>query len=494
MKKTVRIIAMLLGLLIILPSVIACGENTNTPSDTTTSVVESKSDVTTLSEEERNNPNLESVNWNGAEFVILYNGNDLEPNLDFAATEESGSLLNDAVYKRNAAIEEKHQLKISGSHESDSAISSNVTNVNKSGDTAIHLVEVNQNYSMTLAINGQSAEISALKNVNTEKPYWNSKLLKGSSIANKNYFAYSDANVHAFGATPVTIFNKEVHKDFQLDDLYKLVSDGKWTYDRMSEMVKKVTGDLDGDQKITKDDRLGMIANNFCVDCFISGTGYMMLTKDENDLPQISYNNEEFYNIIEGMKNLLSADNGMFLVDRTDTSTEAREYWTEWAMTSNRALFWIGNFKCVERLRAMETDFGVIPMPKFNEDQENYAIHMQANIGAAMSVPAMVDCLDDVSTILEDIAYQSYLQVMPQYMEVLIQGQLVRDSDSLVSINIIRNSYYCDLGFMLGNFGVSILTSCRSIVTGNGNTASTLTPVTRVNEKKIKELVSKFSA
>ena len=82
-------------------------------------------------------------------------------------------------------------------------------------------------------------------------------ILEGSSIEGKNYFAYSDANIHAYGATPCVLFNKELLASFQLGDIYKIVTDGKWTFDAMSTMIQTVTGDLNGDGVITKDDRLG---------------------------------------------------------------------------------------------------------------------------------------------------------------------------------------------------------------------------------------------
>ena len=472
MKNFLRIIALLLSVLLV-GSVIGCA-TPETPDDTTAAEQTSGETVAETEEQDLVNPNLDPLNWNEEEFHILYNGNDLEPNLDFVAEDINGSLLNDAVYNRNLFIAKKHNLKITYQFDSDSNHVKTIENNIAGGTDIAQLVEVNQNYSMTMAIKGDLIELGELKNIDLDKPYWYSGLLSGSSLANKNYFAYSDANVHAFGATPVTIFNKTVHSDHNLDDLYKIVTDGGWTHEVMSKMVQAVTADKDGDGVITKDDYLGMIANTFCIDCFISGSGYQMITKDADDMPVLQIKDETFYNIIESIKSLCAAENGMFLVDRTSTATEAREYWTEHAITENRALFWIGNFKCVERLRVSDTDFGVVPIPKVNSDQQEYKVHMQANIGAAMSVPVSAAArADDISVILEDIAYQSYLNVMPQYMEVLIQGQSIRDSDSLVCIQIIRNAYYCDMGFMLGNYGLAILTAMRTVVQNNSavNTA-----------------------
>lgn len=494
MKKLVSAVALLCAILLLLPLAVSCAKPDDPAEEQTTAEPVSTEEVQTEPDDDtKYDPHLGSVEWGGRDFRILYNGNELEPNLDFVAEDLNGGLLNDAVYERNAAIQEKHGIKIVSEYQKDSEIMNLVQKSNMAGDGYYQLVEANQNYSMSMALAGELAELSDLENVNTEKPYWSASLLKGSSIAGKNYFAYSDANVHAFGATPCTIFNKKVQQAFALPDIYQLVADGTWTHAAMSEMIQKVTGDLDGDGKITKDDRLGMIANTFCIDCFISGSGYNLILKDDADLPVLNIQNEAFYDIIASITDLLSVEKGMFLVDRTSTATEAREYWTEWAITSDRALFWIGNFKCVERLRTMPTDFGVVPIPKVNENQQNYSIHMQANIGAAMSVPVKVKDIEDISTIIEDIAYQSFLTVMPKYMNVLIEGQLVRDVESLSAIQTIRKAYYCDMGFMLGNFGISILTLMRSTVMEGADCASSLKGSINIYKKKLEDIRKEHS-
>lgn len=496
MKKSLRtgLTAVILALLILLSAALySCADKTDPETDVTTvAATDAAPDESAAETAPDYDPHVEPVDWGGEEFIVVYNGNDVEPNLDFIAEDINGATLNDAVYNRNAVIRDKHKLVFKTVYMTDANISNAVTASMKTGDVVGHLVEANQTYSLTMSINGALRELGELSGINLEKPYWNSAFLSGSSIKGKNYFAYSDANIHAFGATPCTIFNKTVHKDFGLENIYEIVDEGGWTYAKMSEMVKAVTGDIDGDQKITKDDRLGMIANTFCIDCFISGSGHMMVVKDENDLPTLDIMNENFYNIVEGIKSLCSAENGMFLVDRVSTETEAREYWTERAITSDRALFWIGNFKCVERLRSSPADFGVVPIPKANADQKEYKIHMQANIGAAMSVPKSAPDEDKISLILEDVAYESYKTVMPAYMEVLIQGQSIRDVESLKCIQLIRKSYYSDMGFMLGSYGINVLGNCRSIVKDNLDIVSNLKTAAGQYAKSLNNLVKKM--
>ncbi len=495
MKRSYKAIAALLLMGMLLPLAACAGDDAKT-TDTTAAPAVGSDAVTTepVPEVDPNDPQLEAVDYGGDSFDILYNGNDLEPNKDFDAAEITGEPLNDAIYKRNKAIEDKYKVVIAAEYMTDANIQSAVQKSVNANDGNYDLLEANLNYSLQMGANGLLTELRDIPVIDLDKPYWSSIALKGASINNKNYFVYSDANIHAFGATPCILFNKQVHEDYKLEDLYKLVEEGKWTMDKMSEMVVQIAGDHDGDGDMDKDDRWGLIANNFCVDCLISGTGYSMITKDENDLPVLNFNTEQFYNILEKMKQLCAVENGSFIVDRTSTATEAREYWTEYAITENRALFWIGNLKCVERLRSMETDFGIVPMPKYDESQENYAIHCQANIGAAMSVPAIVKDIEMVGTILEDIAWMSSQTVLPTYYDIVLEGRNFRDPESIVTLNIMRDTLYCDLGFMTSSYGIAILTQCRTIITNNGLAASTLSKVTKVYEKQLDRLTTSFTA
>ena len=493
MNRITRMVSALLAGLMLSTTLLACGKSNEEGQTTTTVSADSTTSAvteTTIDPMIANDPKLTADNWGGAEFVIIYNGSEVEPNKDFNAEALNGNVLNDAIYNRNMAIQDKYNLKINATKHSEGEISTMVSNSNKAGDNAYHLVESNGAYSMSMALNGQLYNLEALEYVNLDKPYWNSMILEGSSIEGKNYFAYSDANIHAYGATPCVLFNKDMLASFQLGDIYKVVTDGKWTFDAMSTMIQTVTGDLNGDGVITKDDRLGYIANNFCVDCFISGTGYRMIPKNADDLPVLNVEDEKFYNIIDGIKKLCSEENGTFLIDRTSTATEAREYWTEEAFVADRALFVGGNLKWAERLRAMENDFGIVPLPKYDENQENYAVHFQANVGASMSVPSGNTDVVKISKVLEDIAYDSYLHVMPAYTEIVLEGQSVRDEESIVSLNIIRNSYYSDLGFMLGNYNIAILTQMRQVVTNNLDCASMLQKVMRVYNSALKKVQS----
>ena len=489
MKAKFRVFAAFLLAAMVITCFAACG-NTTPPENGTTASVQKQGEVTEVDYD----PHLPALDFAGDPFTVLYNGGSIEPNLDFVADDENGEMLNDAIYKRNLAIQEKYSLEIKRVHCSDGDGDGKVRIANASGTEMYQMVEMTANTSMAMAVKGYVYPYSELTNIDTSKPYWFSTALEGSSINGENYFAYCDANIYSFAETPCTIFNKKVREDYRLDDIYTLVRNRDWTFAKMMEMDKVVTNyGYDGNAEVSKDDMVGLIANSFCVDCFFSGTGYQMITKDQDDLPVLNIQDEQYLNILDAITDLCSEANGCFLCNRYGSGNEALQYWTEQAITANRALFWIGNFFCVERMRVTDCDYGVVPIPMLNKDQGDYKIHMQADNGGAISVPICVLEPDAVSSVIEDIAFESYKSVMPVYMEVLIQGKSVRDNDSLECIKIIRNSYYCDLAFMTKTYGIDLLTRMRTIVEQGTPASSFVASVANSYQLKLDTLRKQFA-
>ena len=188
MKAQTRTAALLLSALM-LAALFGCAKPETPVDDTTAAAQTSAETVPETDEKDLIDPKLPALNWDGEEFHVMYNGNDLEPNLDFNAEDLDGSVLNDAVYNRNLYINNKHNLRITWSHDKDANIITAVENNFSGGVDFAQLVEVDQNHSMTMAIKGHLVELAELTNIDTSKPYWYSDQLEGSSLANKNFFA-----------------------------------------------------------------------------------------------------------------------------------------------------------------------------------------------------------------------------------------------------------------------------------------------------------------
>ena len=93
-------------------------------------------------------------------------------------------------------------------------------------------------------------------------------------------------------------------------------------------------------------------------------------------------------------------------------------------------------------LRDYEVDFGVVPMPKYDEAQENYRHYAWPSF---VCVPTTIQRPELVGAGLELFAYESQA-VTDAYMEILIRGKSTRDEESLEMLDIIYDTQVCDIG------------------------------------------------
>ena len=102
----------------------------------------------------------------------------------------------------------------------------------------------------------------------------------------------------------------------------------------------------------------------------------------------------------------------------------------------------------VESLRAMETDFGILPFPKFDENQENY-YSMATQWGYAVLFPVTADP-EFAGLITEALARESVATLTPAFFEVSLRSQHARDYESEDMLDIIFGNKIYDIGVLFG--------------------------------------------
>jgi hypothetical protein len=214
-----------------------------------------------------------------------------------------------------------------------------------------------------------------------------------------------------------------------------------------------------------KDDLFGSIVQGDIPTSFIVSGGAKICSKDADDYPFITFNTDRCYNIMEKLTDIYSDP---------DNFVNLHTYYGQFGIydeqvkmiEENRALFsWI-RMRIVERLRGMNTDFGIIPLPKLNKEQENYITNMNAWTGPAASVPNVANDLERTGMILEDLCAESRYTLQPAYYEINLVGKFIRDEESREMLDIILNNTAYDIGYIY-NFGT--FTSGLGGLCVNGN-------------------------
>ena len=414
-------------------------ETTAAPVDGETTAAETEPET-----EDPYRDTVEAEDFGGRVFNLLLRdeGSEISWSIfDAVAEEATGEGINDAIYNRNLTINEKYNVEITGEMNKNSL--NTLNNSVKAGDSTYDAAFLNTYDSGSAAQAGSLMDYGLLPDIDTAKPYWDQRCISDLSIGNKVYFLTGDISTIDKKATWILMFNKSLIADFDLESPYDVVNEGRWTIDKFQEMSADVSSDLNGDGQWTKEDQYGLATTPDTVHGLFYSCGGTYIQKDENDLPVFDMDIELCTTILETTGIILSnKENTLLTTNITGSAnviTDIRNCFIE-----GRALFYGEVMFHVAGLREMADDFGIIPMPKLNEAQEDYVTY--TNPAGPMLVVPMTTA-DPVCTgkVLESLASESHYTLTPAYYDIALKGKYARDTDSAAMLDIIFANRVYDL-------------------------------------------------
>ena len=412
-------------------------------------------------------PDLEAVDFGGYEFTFLVRTNTTDPDWtewghrDISAEDQNGEIINDAVYTRNKKIEEKYNIAIKEAEVPLLELPSLVSKTVGANDDSYDAILPVLNQLANIAQRGEIINLFKAPNLDLEKPWWNQGCVKDLSIIGKLFGIQGDILIMDNDALEAMIFNKTLISEHELENPYDIVKSGEWTFGKLIEMSKTVSKDLNGDGKMyIKDDLFGCIIQADTNVSFISSGGEKICAKDENDYPMITFGNERCYRIMEAISDLMLDEDNVVMLHRYMGVFPIYDEQVK-MFSENRALFSWLRMRIVERLRGMETDFGIIPQPKLDKSQEKYITSNNPHVPPTITIPRTASNLERTGMILEDLCAESRYTLQPAYYEINLRGKFVRDDDSQEMLDIILSNTVYDIGYIydFGGLGGAILWS-----------------------------------
>ena len=261
----------------------------------------------------------------------------------------------------------------------------------------------------------------------------------------------------------LVMFNKELVKEYNIENLYDLALDGKWTIDKMMTLAKSVYDDLDGDSQYSVNDQYGLTGNSYMTDCFLYGMDTLFIPKDDDDIPYFAVENDErFLSFFTKVREFFNDKSTLY--GEYQTGANARQTVPQAAFQEGRVLFWVESMGWVATMRDIDIDFGLLPMPKAEETQKRYSNFLHAWTSSAMAVPLTSEArLDLVGRILEDMAYYSHLKIRPAYYDVFLTGVLTRDEESAAMLPYIIDNCRIDFAMVFRTSGLTFMDDLRTI-------------------------------
>ena len=463
MKKNAKLLAAFLALLMLVATFVAC-TNGSQGSDTTTDGAGTTGKPSGDTQELYVADYLPDTSYDGRHFRIGTFGSD-----KYVLTSEDvqGNVVDNAIYTRQSIIEDRYDVifeekKMADSY--DMAFAMYQTNYITENDA----VDIGKNImrnAWLATVNGMVVPVSSTKYCDPEQPWYLPHVNSQLEFDGTLFFAYTyEADTILRGMMTV-FFNKRILEDnTELEDPYQLVADDAWTIDKLNEMMVKGAKDLNGDTKWTiEDDVWGMITeDDMHAPSMWMGAGLRMVEKDpETGMPYFAaLDNEKFFDVLDKIYDYTQMDgvfwNGFFRIGQVSEALTADLQ----AFIDGHGLFYLAGIYRWEGMTDMEDDFGVLPLPKNDETQENY--YSRVCDGTANCIPFTNPDLDFTSLMLEALAVESMNYYVPAYFEDAIENRYLRDPEQSLDLLLDMQAHtMLDLGDSIW------MTTMREIITKN---------------------------
>ena len=275
MKRFTKSLSLLLALLMLL-SVTAvfagCGETQEGPEGGQTGNVTTNAEGESAEEDHR----FDDVNYDGRSFRIYTSTNVStmgKGNSNFlieGTGETDGGLVNDAVLERNIQVEDLLgvELEFTQIDLSYSEVAADIRRFTTSGTDEYDLV-INDIYAYAeLLIEGNFRNVLDEECVfDFERPYWYKDYMDDLRLMDGyQYVLAGDYFIDILRDAHLLLLNKQIYLDHynrKADELYDVVTNFEWTYEKMNEVISDMYTDKNLNNVKDKGDQFGFMEPEF---------------------------------------------------------------------------------------------------------------------------------------------------------------------------------------------------------------------------------------
>jgi len=423
---------------------VSCGEAVTEVADKSET-----SAVVTAAEETTERYTLPDADFDGEDVVFIVRGDtDIYwKEKDYYAEMENGEPFNDAVYTRNRKVEERYNVNIKEIRAQDVYGESRKQILADSVE--FDMMSMHIQNSALLAQQGFLLDLYEVPNLQLDREWWDQRHNDDMNMYNKLFFSLGDINTIDNDATWVVLFNKDISENYGMADHYGLVNDKKWTLDVLHANCLNATADLNGDGVLTPEDQWGAVNQYECAYALAASAGIKSVKKTADDSFELDINTPYAVSVMEKIYAFMTDGNAQVKADDPAFSGKYSNIWTEINVNSfleSRALYYISPMCTVPFFRGMEQNFGLVPLPMYEENQSSYNSPLQYNNATAISFPVASRDIERSSLIVEMMAAESADTIIKAYYDINLKTKLARDDESVAMLDLLFAERLYDIG------------------------------------------------
>ena len=292
---------------------------------------------------------------------------------------------------------------------------------------------------LTAAQGGTTMNFNNTETFDPTHKWWDEKFIKECTLYNEDLYAVAGAlNIWDDCSNNCYIFNKDLLEKYDVDSPYDSVFDGTWTLDTLVEDIKKLTVDVNGDQDFDENDNWGIGTYGNGVRFALCGFDGGIAKMAEEGYPEIVCNNET---TIQKCKDWFDkVTNSDCLYNQGVNGTTSYEDLFEQGQLG----FGMTNLTHPFKLRNMSDEYGILPEPKYNTEQQDYTSTVNTAFFTAYVLPKNCQDPNMAAACLEVMSGFSVDTLDDSLHTILFGSKLTRDQESRKILTIISETISFD--------------------------------------------------
>ena len=237
---------------------------------------------------------------------------------EFLYAEQTGDVVDDALFKRNLETENRLGVKLvyDDSNTEYDAVKL-FTNTVLAGDDSFDTFAFKVYALGSIFTKGVLRSWDGIEGYDLSNPWYVKDANETFTIGNKQLMIFSDALATNMTCAWAFAYNKRLAEEWKITGLNEIVREGKWTLDKLGELTKNVYSDTNGDGKPDVDDIYGLYLDvGGPLDAFMLTNGIYALEKNKDDYPEVCFYSERLVESFEKCYSLLYENTGSCVVLR----------------------------------------------------------------------------------------------------------------------------------------------------------------------------------
>ena len=399
MKTSLRILALLCALLMLMSCFVGCKKKKDDPVATTT-VAAGPAD------EQDDGPikfSLPDADWGGEECLVLGHAAEGTPqfeNLEIWREEVSDDVVGKAVWERNVILKDKFNFVVN--QKLVKVVKNEMADVFGSGQDLYDLCIYRPFDAAKHAEEEYLLDLSMVDYIDLEHESWDQNATAQLSIGNSVYFTVSDFLIQDKDRTEIIFYNREMARQANKGYLEDKVKSGDWTVEYFGTLVKEFSKDGNGNQQAGDykadgtGDYFGLGVpsyDSFATFCF--GAGIKLSELDEYGTITIVNAQEKSGAIVDAL--------GKFMFDKTQTlyvnDIQPVDYKAHCQLFSwGKQMFCSDVLSSLDRIHEGATmsemidfEYSFLPHPKYEAGMNTwYTATPSGTTGAVVAIPITV--------------------------------------------------------------------------------------------------------